>query len=389
MKGVMRMPIFLCYDSIKQRTAYGMEKYNGMSNEFTKRRIKFFSVYSPEELRAHLKEYKDENSSIVFFPNTEAQRDFYFERYSEFNINKIVFSNHNVQTATSNYSSVTSDFRGDMELALSHLKEKGCKKIALFNIDAIGNHDKTRVETYKRFIYHEPLIFYAAERLSQVLFQLFECKECIDAIICNNDYTAFHLMRVLNALDENWTEKVLVLSFSNTVLASISTPSLSSISLNYPSAGEKIAAIHTFINKNDQVAYMHLVMKNYLFARESTKFNNPAGIVFSEQKKFSEEEFAELFSSHSKCMPLEKILLSCNITGLKIIHSLMLSKSITEISNSLYLSNESIKYHIKKYKDSLGFKKTAELSSFFREWIDPDKLKDVIIKNDSFKSSRR
>ncbi len=368
------MPIFLCYDSKSSYSIYSIEKHTGMTREFAKRRIKYFSIYSPEELKAYLKEYSTEESSIIFFPTREEERKFFFDRYSEFDIHKILFSNHDANTATSNFSSVMSDFHGDMKLAVSHLKEKGCKRIALFNANHNGYHDKLRIETYKQFIYHEPLIFFSDKTIYPVLSNLLSCNERIDAILCTNDFSAFCLMLVLNEIDKDWNEKILILSFSDTILSSLCSPSLSSVSLNYVNAGKEIATIHNFIKKSDHVAYMHIIMKNYLSERETTKKFNPEGIVFSEQHELSAEKLIEITAPRTKCMSLEKLLTECDGTDLKILRGLILSKTIDDIGKSLYLSYETIKYRIKKFKAALGFSSIAELSSWLRIWIDPNKL---------------
>ena len=125
------MPIFICYDPKKRTTPWTQEKYRSMTNEFAKRRIKHFSISSPSELDEYLALYPNEASSIVFFPSSDSERKYLFSRYEKFNINRIIFSHQDVNVAETNFSYIMSDFYGDMQLAISHLKEKGCKKINL------------------------------------------------------------------------------------------------------------------------------------------------------------------------------------------------------------------------------------------------------------------
>lgn len=373
------MPIFLCYDTVKPTSYWSAERYRGMTSEFSRRRIKYFSISSPEELKEHLKKYGEEDSSIVFFPTNENRHKYFLDRYSDFNIHKILLSNYSTNTATSDFSTVVNDFRGDMQLAISHLEEKGCKKIALFNADTCGYHDRLRIETYKQFVYHEPLIFFADKTVYPVISKLLECNEKIDAIICTNDFSAFCLMLVLNEIDRNWRDKILILSFADTILSSLSSPSLSSVSLNYEISGKEIATIHNSIKKSKNMAYMHIVMKSRLSARETTEKQNPEGMFFSEYDRLNEEKIIEITAPRAKCVELEKILTACDATDLKIIHGLLLSKTIEEISKNLYLSYETIKYRIKKIKKFLKFTTTAELSAWLKIWIDSSKLEEKII----------
>ena len=188
------MPIFLCYDPKKRTTPWTQEKYRSMTNEFAKRRIKYFSVSSPEELEKHLELYKGESSSIVFFPASEGERKYLFTRYSKFDVNRIIFSHQDVDVAETNFSYIMSDFYGDMNIAISHLREKGCRKIALFNANPYSYHDRMRIETYKKLIDHEPLLFTTDNKIYPAAEQLMKCDERIDAILCVNDFVAFCLI---------------------------------------------------------------------------------------------------------------------------------------------------------------------------------------------------
>jgi len=374
------LPIFLCYDSLERQTQWSLDKYNGMTREFAKRRIKYYNVYSPDELKEYLEKCGEEKSSIVFFPTNESKRKYFFDRYGEFDIHKILFSCYDGNIAANSFSSVVSDFYGDMKLAISHLREKGCKKIALFNASAAGYHDKLRIDTYSSLVYHDPLIFYAEDNIYTVYSKLLACSETIDAIICTNDFSAFWLMLVLDKTDKDWNKKILLLSFSDTVLSSLCTPSLSSISLNYLSGGREIATIHNLVKKHGNIAYMHVVMKSHLSARDTTKEQCPKGMVFSERRKFSREEIAAMTAPRKICMPLEKLLALCDVTDLKILHGLILSKTARQMGTELYLSYDTVKYRIKKYKDALGINSSAELSLWLGLWIDPANLERLISK---------
>lgn len=350
-----------------------------MTKEFDRFRIKYFSISSPEELEEYLQKHDNKTSSLVLSPADEKQYNYLFERYGNFDINKILLSNRSADTATSDFSSVILNFQYDMKLAISHLKERGCKKIALFNASTNGYHDRLRIETYKQLIYHEPLIFFADKTVHIVLSKLLSCDEKIDAIICTNDFSAFCLMLVLNEIDSNWREKISILSFANTVISSLCPISLSSISINYAQCAKEVATIHKLHQQNNQIANIHIVIKNNLYARESTAKLNPCGIVFSEQDNIS-EKLTEITAPSKKCHRLEKLLTSCDATDLKIIHGLLNSKKSEAISKSLYLSYEAVKHRVKKMKKLLALTTTAELSAWLKIWIDQGKLEEKIIR---------
>lgn len=372
------MPIFLCYDPKKRSTPWTLIKYQSMVNEFVKQRIKHFSISSVEELEEHLRAYPNETSSIVFFPSDETERKYLFDRYGKFNIHKIVFSHNDVDAATCNFSYIMSDFYGDMELAVSHLREKGCKGIALFSPNLGSYHDRMRANTYKNFVGDASRIFPTTDKVYPALESLLQCSERIDAIICVNDFVAFCLMLVLNALDKNWREKLLIISFSNSNLSGICSPSLSSISLNYKDGGKEVATIHKALGKNDRMAYMRIVMKSRLFARETTEKENPSGMVFSSYPAYDYEALKTIVAPQLKCMTLEKLLENSDPTDLAIMHRLCLGATIDKIAQSLSYSRETVKYRVGKLRKALHFSTTAALSEWLRIWIDPNKLEKMI-----------
>ncbi len=374
------MPIFLCYDPKKRTTSWTDEKHRSMISEFSRRRIKYFTISSPEELEEHLKLSNDEASSIVFFPANESERQYLFNRYSKFDINRIIFSHQDVNAAESNFSYIMSDFYGDMELAFSHLRSKGCKKIALFYANPISYHDNMRIKTYKKFADGEPLIFEStSSKVYPTLEKLMRCGEKIDAIICMTDFVAYYLMLYLNEIDQNWREKLLIMSFSNSIISGLCSPSLSSISLNYVDGGKEVATIHRALEKNPRMAYMNIIMKSQLFARETTSTQNPCGMVFSDYPFYNNEEILKIISPQHKCMLLEKLLAMSDASDLAIMHGLIGGATLTEIAERLYLSRDSIKYRVKKFKEALKIETTTSLSAILKKWINPNLLEEMIL----------
>ena len=374
------MPIFLCYDPTKCASPWTQEKHSSMTNEFAKKRIKYFSIYSPDELEKYLTKYNDEMSSIVFFPATEKERRYLFDRYSKFNINRIIFAHQNVDVIKTNFSYIMSDFYGDMELAFSHLRSKGCNSIALFYPNPGAYHDSMRIKTYKEFAGNDDLIFESKGSTAYpTLEKLMRCDKRIDAIICTTDYVAYYLMLFLDEIDKDWRKKLLVMSFSNSIISSLSSPSLSSISLNYVEGGKEVVTIHRALEKNPRMAYMNIIMKSRLFARETTDTENPSGMIFSEYPFYNYEEVQKIISPQHKCMALEKLLASSDICDLEIMHGLLTGATHNEIATRLYLSCDSIKHRVKKLKEQLKCDSSAKLAVILKKWIHPDRLEQLII----------
>lgn len=376
------MPIFLCYDPAKRTTPWTQEKHLSMVREFAKRRIKYFTVSCPAELERHLQRLQSETCSLVFFPASKQQEEYLFTRYANFDVHRIVFSHYDGMIISSNASSIVNDFYGNMKQAIAHLREKGCKKIALFGANPNFSHDRMRMESFQHLIREdEPLIFTSENGLCHCLQQLLQCEERLDAILCITDYIAFYLMRVLQRLDQDWNRKLLLLSFSDTELAALGTPSLSSFSLNFAAGGREVATIHRAFEKNDLMAYMHIVLKSRLSARETTATPNPCGIVFFKQETFGKEEIDALTEPQTHCMALEKLLAIADRIDLTILYGLIADRSLAEIAAELFLTREAIKYRVRKYGTQLQCENAQALAALLKLWIDPEKLKQYMQKS--------
>ncbi len=373
------MPIFLCYDPYKRTTSWTQEKHQSMVSEFARRRIKYHTVASPEELASYLKYYKDEPSSLVLFPSFEPERQYLFDRYGQFDVHRIIFSHHDLLLAESNCSSVMSDFYGDMAVAIKHLRQRGCKRIALFGVNMGGYHDKLRADTFIRLSQDkDPLIFYGP-KAAPCLQALFACKQTIDAFICINDFHAFALFTALNEIEPDWQKKIAVLSFADTVLSGLCSPSLSSISFNYIDGGKEVLTIHNALCKNPRMAHMHILMRSRLAIRETTAVQNPEGICFFTEHPYTEEELHTLLRPSAPCMALEKLLQSSDETDLAIMHGLIEGATLTEIASRLYLTRDTIKYRVRKFKEKVKCENTSLLAALLTRWIDPAKLEEMII----------
>lgn len=373
------MPIFICNDPIKRQNPWATEKCKSLIEECQKRRIRYDEISSPTELREKLALTDGEFSSIVLFPMNESDRRYLFSRYGDIDIHKIVFAHHNINIFSADFSSVINDFNGDMKLAMSHLLQKGCKRIALLHAHPNSYHDGMRIETYTQFVPHPPLLFNASgDKLYPTMEDLMRCHEKIDAVICINDYIAFCFMLFLDKMVENWQKKLAVLSFSDTILSGLHAPSLTSLSFNYTEAGKEIVSIHRTMEKKDRLAYMHFIMKPSLAARQTTQTENPTGVVFADLPHISREEFQSVIAPQAKCMPLEKMLAGCDRVDFEIIYGLLLAHPLSKIQNDVFLSQSAVKHRIRKYRDVLKFDRVNDLAAWLRLWIDPQKLKEKI-----------
>ncbi len=368
------MPIFI--DSRKDRSAtcWRRLKMAGITEEAAKRRIKCFSVRSREELLTLAAAYTEPSSLVLLLASNkeicEAR-----EEYADISMPIIVFAHHIYDPLVDEFSYVMSDLSGAMRRAVTHLQEQGATRPALFAVNYHSNHDYCRVETFKRiFGIERPLVFDLSQGETACVRKLLACTEPIDGLLCTNDFCALRLMHVLDALDADWSSKMLMLGFTDSNLSALHRPSLTSTSLNYFAGGQEVVSLHRRLTKNANIAHLHTVMESRLQKRDSTAAVNPCGIRFSDLPKMMEAALADALCKSDHLMRLENLLGEADHTTLRLLLGLLREQSVEHMAEELFFSKDNVLYHLRKIKHALHTDSTKALAAMLRRWVDADAL---------------
>lgn len=258
---------------------------SGMLNQATKAGYKMIiaeSSYSPEKEMELIQEfYELDVDAILILPSRKlgSQKD-KLEKLIKPDIPFVIidrlihFENLKTPLISSN------DYIGTKE-GIVHLIEQGYKKIAHLRglssstiatvrvnayLDTLKAHDmefhKNWMLTCKKFNQNE------GEKLAK---QLMTMENKPDAIFCVSDNVALGVIRGLRKMGIRVPEDVGVLGFSNSDLAQVSSPSLSSI--HQPGRKIGISSIKMVLSQIDDkidISNEHLIMKTRLVVREST-----------------------------------------------------------------------------------------------------------------------
>ena len=152
------------------------------------------------------------------------------------------------------------------------------------------------------------MVFDLGNGLVDCISELVSCRDRIDGLICINDFCALPLMRVLDRLDPDWNAKMLMLGFSDTTLAALHKPALTSVSLNYEDGGRAVVRLHRMLAKHEDMAHLHFIMKSSLLLRDTTEAAFPPGMRFSEMTPVSDAEIFRLICTRKHFMMLENLL---------------------------------------------------------------------------------
>ena len=166
-----------------------------------------------------------------------------------------------------------------IELAVAHLREIGCKKIALVNGPLSTNPGRRRHQGFVdamnkvKLKYDDSSIYFARDFTSQAATELLEKDKTLhryDAVLCTNDLLAAGVIRNLQSRSVRVGEDISVIGMDNTELCTLLNPSLTSVDLRAERRGQLAAELLLERIKNPLSAPRKIEVKPELVIREST-----------------------------------------------------------------------------------------------------------------------
>ena len=222
------------------------------------------------------------------------------------------------------------------------------------------------------------MVFDLGNGLVDCISKLISCRDRLDGLICINDFCALPLMRVLDRLDPDWNTKMLMLGLSDTTLAALHKPALTSVSLNYEDGGRAVVRLHRMLAKHEDMAHLHFIMKSSLLLRDTTDATMPLGMRFSEMPLLSDAEIFRLIYTRKHFMTLENLLNYADTVTLRLMLGLMDGKTVDSLSKELFISKDGLLYHLRKLKGAFEMESAKAIAAFLCTWIDRDALESYI-----------
>lgn len=374
------MSIFVTCDKTFFETSYADRKLDGIYQEAARKRIPCHLVFSRAELEEYRDEYESDPSSLVIMEPTEARIEFWLKEYAGLPMHIILFANHEYRLLYGNYSCVMTDVAASTEEAVRFLQSRGCSRIALFGTNPLSGMDPLRIRAFSQITAPdgEPMIFGATQGgkvFTQSIPALLRSDQPVDAILVTTDFLAARLIKILDMLDPAWNERLLLLSFGNTLFSRLSRPSLSSVSIGSSGEGREIVSLHRLFRKDPLVSRILMTIRSEIIPRDTTRAEHPAGLVFSELNGDLEALMKET-AYCVKVMALERMLLRCDRTDCSILLGICRGVPFETLSEQLYLTLSAIKYRAQGYRNTLGVKRTKELRFLLSSMISDTALEE-------------
>ena len=267
---------------------------------------------------------------------------------------------------------IQGDIYGTVSNIIKTFKSNGKQRIALYGPNDNSQNDMVLVDAFTlRTGEGEGSVFYNEGGSAIGCYEAFLSAPLFDAVICANDYVAYHLIENLGRDKPEYLKTLSVISFSNTMLSKLCRTPFTSLDLDLVSIANAVADIYRMVNKEKKYYRGVTVYVDYhVHERETTK-----GISFKNLRTTIEDEdilypsvppynVDKIYDSSYEISRLANIDLTLNKLSkgdLWILSYVLRKYTRNQISEASYLSLEAVNYHLKKMREAFGCRTTNEM----------------------------
>lgn len=166
------------------------------------------------------------------------------------------------------------------KIAIAHLINEGCKKIAFFSSSYDYRHVQSRYRAYRSMLtgnglavrpeYVVQVADFSYNRILAAANHFFQLTDPPDAIFATSDKHAHAVIKAGQALGFRIPEDIKVFGFDNTMYASLSTPTISTISQPRRELGMQSAKLLLSLIRNPYEQVKPILLPSKLVIQEST-----------------------------------------------------------------------------------------------------------------------
>ena len=360
---------------------WGRQKYEGLLGTLKKRRIKHSIIESLNDLQNFVNE---ESIVVIAIGTHKAWYTEIIRGCNSINVRVIAFGDILFNSVSGNYSCITSDLRTSTMDICRYFIANAKRNTLLFGVNDNSEFDLQLEKDITDFL---PLhginvdIIRTEREFAQSIDRFIANMDKYDSIICTNDYAAIFLIASIKNIAPKYLEKIFLVSFSNTLLSIIYSPSITTF--YETNAGvEYVIKIYYLLMQNPEISSIHFSIKEHIKIRETThycpysllEYNNL--IDASDIRKISDgdKEIYEHRSFFYELEKIEKMFQSFDKMDFNILILLLGGKTTLDIANLLYISRGSIRYRIGNMARQLGLKNKEEIAELLKKYISIESL---------------
>ncbi len=236
------------------------------------------------------------------------------------------------------------DYQNSMYTLLSHLRDAGNERIALFGVNPSSYADSVK----KTYFPWKDDIYYNYGSIANCTEQILDRIENYSAVICVNDTAAVYLLQFLLKRGVRIPDNLHLISFGDSFLSRLMSPSISSVEQDFRVLGEEAVHVCSFLVKNPMLT-VNAFIKCPLRIRDSTMVDGfpPVSDYRSPESpdiNFYEDEDVVTIQT------LNRLLVESDELDMEILQCLLNGDTQEKTAERMNLSLSSLRYRIRKLR---------------------------------------
>lgn len=281
-------------------------------------------------------------------------------------IKPILICNQSEPIQECDYSCVCSDINGSMKYLLDELKAAGRSRIALYGVNTNSISDIGRVDglyAFKDESFDKIRIFTNNGSLKRCFNEFFKEHNEFDAVICSNDFAAVSLVRNLMRNDRSVLSRIKILSCAQTRLSEYYQDAVTSVNMNFEQYGKAAVFIYEKLKAHP---YMSGITVSVKWNSEDKKTPRRKPVILSKTENdygfYTDGEMRDMLT-------VEQVLNTCNDTDMLILFSGIDGLTLEEIAKRCFLTENGVKYRIKRILTECNLSDKAELFALLKRYL--------------------
>ena len=351
------MGVYIISEPYFDTSLWHQKIFTGLTNNLKKKKIDFCCVNDISHI-------KNDGYNYLFILGTNIlwlNENIVKCRNSD--IHPIVLSGaSNRSIIKGKYSIVCSDIQKSMNTILKNLKNNGMTKCALYGVNSASLLNATQMKCFLENEYIpacENDVFFNNGSLNMCYEEFLKKSDNYDCIISINDFATVSLFKNRSELKNNY----MIAGYGGGFLSKQYSSDLMLVSLNYEDFGKAALSAYDIIRSNKGIDKVDIYVKHTVSPERTDEKDHydpeNRNICNADEKFYNDEET-------SKLLKTEKMFHFCDEMDYIILALMAKDMSYEEIADSLFCSVNTVKYRVKKIKETCNCKSKAQLMGLIK-----------------------
>ena len=251
-------------------------------------------------------------------------------------------------------SHISADQQALVRQCISLLRTSNRTQTAFFGVQKNDTSDHLKALAFEKFFDKED-VYFVDESVEIACGKLLKNVDKYDSVICANDVMAIYLLKRCRALNIQIPEKLFLIGNGNLWLSEHVTPSLTTITYNPEAMVDLTLYVQRILEKFPASKPIQAHLNGSIVERESTSATTQSVQVRTEYAHYTMDSPSQFPCPElAQICNLDRILSLASKEKYEILKLVFNGVSYSEIAKKIFLSEDTVHYHIKKVYKQLN-----------------------------------